>query len=587
MPSMHSFKATSKFNEKSEFQEAMMEAIDDTYGSGIVVAPCASGKSAVIIESLMAAGTLGLILCYESQGVYQMKEALEENTTIRPSQIYTYSGSKRDKLPETDAHICYLITTYGMVAKSKARRNAESLRVGDFVRKTRWNLACCDEFHHAGAETYMPLVKDLVKISDRVLGFTATLYRSDDSCKAKNLDLETEAKAFSKWFGPVIYRTTCKQLEDAGLIAKIRRSVVECDFTPEFQTAYDKANGYQKTYLAALNPTKLNVLKAICHFHKHCYNHVGIVFANHLIVAEVARECLGNRWVVLSGGSAHGSTEKQKHNPDENNRIVQRFNNGELDGMICTAVGESSMDAHLKNFCFVCVLEADAGIASAGQRIGRLARNPRLNAAEGQSLDDLRDVRVANQKTAGYYDLITRNTSDQRAFDERQHLFDIEGYEQYEQVGPDQVVESAIGVGLEPHQLPYVGLQDALPLLKRVLMYVKMSQLCADASAASAANNEPARQLVQKRKDGATNAKSVLFRERYKKGVTDAQLKLKRKRQESKEIEHAQIHNLAMDADTKAIFQTLDVPIEALAGAGLFSDVYCDATDDQDGESEN
>ena len=187
--------------------------------------------------------------------------------------------------------------------------------------------------------------------------------------------MKEEEEAF-RWFGPVAYRTTCKELEDAGLIAKIVRGVVECDFTPEFQKAYEMANGVQTTYLAALNPAKLNALVTICRMHKKM-NHIGIVFANHLIVAEVAKECLGNRWAVLSGGAVHG--KKEQHTPMRNNQIVKRFNNGELDGMICTAVGESSMDVHIQDFCFVCVLEADSGIASAGQRIGRVARSQELS----------------------------------------------------------------------------------------------------------------------------------------------------------------------------------------------------------------
>ena len=574
------FKPCSKFNEKSEFQEEMMEAIEETQDkkTGIVIAPCGAGKSAVIIEALLAAGTLGLILCYESQGVYQMSEAIADNTTIDPSRIYTFSGSTRDTLPDpNDVRFCFLITTYGMVAESKARRNAESQRVGNFVRNTPWNLVCCDEFHHAGAKTYRPLVEDLIGVAERVLGFTATLYRSDDSCRPESLDFATEAKAFHKWFGPVIYRTTCKQLEDAGLIAKIRRSVVKCDFTPEFRMAYDKANGYQKTYLAALHPAKLNVRKAICHMHKSMH-HVGIVFANHLIVAEMAKECLGSGWVVLSGGSAHGSlAEQQKHNPAHNNKIVKRFNEGLLDGMICTAVGESSMDAYIDRFCFVVVLEADGGIASAGQRIGRVARNTRINQADGQSLKEVRGERLKHQKTAGYYDLVTLETSDETAFAERQHLFKIEGYETYERMGQEQVIESAFAVGLEPDELPHTSLRDSLPLLKRVLMYVKMSQLCAEASAAAAANNEEAQKQVEKCRQKAASATHPLFRDQARKSLPSKREHLKRKKMESKEIEHDKILNLPMDENTRAIFEHIDAPVAALAAAGLFSDLFCPA----------
>ena len=572
-----SFLPDSKFLEKSEFQEAMMDAISarsEDKENCIIVAPCASGKSAVIIEALMDAGTLGLILCYESQGVYQMLEALLENTTISRSQILVYSGSTRDPLPAPGERFCYLITTYGMVADSEARRNEESERVRNFVRTTRWNLACCDEFHHAGATTYRPLIEGLALSADWVLGFTATLYRSEH-CISSKLSMKEEEEAF-RWFGPVAYRTTCKDLENAGLIAKIDRGVIECDFTPEFQKAYDKANGVQKTYLAALNPAKLNALVAVCRMHKS-WGHIGIVFVNHLIVADVAKECLGDRWEVLSGGAAHG--KKEQHTPFRNNEIVKRFNRGELDGMICTAVGESSMDVHIQDFCFVCVLEADSGIASAGQRIGRLARSDRINAVDAESPEQVRRRRLREQKQAVYYDFLTRKTMDISAARDRHRLFTVEGYERFETHDCAEMVAGAVQEGVD---LPYTDLYASLPLLKRVLMYGLLGRACAEASAAAASNNEQARQLVQKRKDAAANAKHPLFRTQARKQLPSAKLILKRKKEESKAIEHDQIHNLPMDESTKEIFQALNVPVDTIAGAGLFSDVWRDSSDDEE-----
>ena len=570
-----SFLPDSKFLEKSEFQEAMMDAISARGDENcIVVAPCASGKSAVIIEALMDAGTLGLILCYESQGVYQMLESLLENTTINRSQILVYSGSTRDPLPAPGERYCYLITTYGMIAESEARRNEESEKVRNFVRTTKWNLVCGDEFHHAGAKTYRPLIEGLAKTADRVLGFTATLYRSEH-CTGSKLSMKEEEAAFD-WFGPVAYRTTCNNLENAGLIAKIRRGVIECDFTPEFQRAYDAANGVQKTYLAALNPAKLNALVAICRMHRSM-EHIGIVFVNHLIVADVAKECLGDRWAVLSGGAVHG--KKEQHTPFRNNEIVKKFNRGELHGMICTAVGESSMDVHIQDFCFVCVLEADSGIASAGQRIGRIARSGRINAEDAESPDQLRRRRLKWQKQAFYYDFLTRKTMDIAAARDRHRLFTIEGYEKFEAHDCASLVDGAVQEGVE---LPYTDLYTSLPLLKRVLMYGLMAKACAEASAAAASNNEEAQRLVQKRKDAAANAKHPLFRNQARKQLPSLKLNLKRKKEESSEIAHDQIHNLPMDAGTKQIFRALEVPVDTIAGAGLFSDVWRDTSDEEE-----
>ncbi|MBG10862.1 MAG: hypothetical protein CMD92_06805 [Gammaproteobacteria bacterium] len=572
---MFDFKPTSKFLEKSEFQEAMMDRIHETEPRHvIIVAPCGCGKSAVIIEALMAAGTLGLILCYESQGVYQMKEAILNNTNIPGSSLYVYSGSTRDMPPPPGERNCVLITTYGMVADTKAQRNQASRAVRKFVCNANWDLVCCDEFHHAGATTYKPLIQGLKETAKRVIGFTATLYRSEH-CAGGKLSMKEEEEAF-EWFGPVAYRTCCKKLEDAGLIAKIRRSAIRCKFTPEFREAYEQATGLQKTYLAALNPSKLNALVAICHFHKKMYRHAGIVFANHLIVAEVARECLGDGWAMLSGGAALGTTEH--HSPDGNNEIVTKFNNGELDGLICTAVGESSMDVHIERFCYVCVLEADSGIASAGQRIGRVARSERINAKDGESPEELVDRRRAEQKNAAYYDLLTDCMADLDAANQRQRLFDAEGYNAVCPLPFDEVMQQAEELQCT---LPYTGLRDHLPLLKRVLMYNTLSKACAEASAAAANHNEEARLLVETRKAAAQHSKSALFRHRAKKKIPSAQLGYKRRKQESKEIEYDQIKHLRMDASTKKIFQSLNIPVRILAGAGLFHDL-CHDTSDED-----
>ena len=123
----------------------------------------------------------------------------------------------------------------------------------------------------------------------------------------------------------------------------------------EEMKSLQEAVGVQNIYLAALNPNKLNALVAICAQHTAA-GHKGIVFANHLVVAKIVCECLGEGWVVLSGGVAHGVEEKPR-SPEANSDIVERFNAGKLHGMVCTTVGESSMDVHYERFCFVCVMD--------------------------------------------------------------------------------------------------------------------------------------------------------------------------------------------------------------------------------------
>jgi hypothetical protein len=162
---------------------------------------------------------------------------------------------------------------------------------------------------------------------------------------------------------------------------------------------------------------------------------------------------------------------------------------------------------------------------------------------------------------------------------DRHRLFTVEGYERFETHDCAGMVAGAVHEGVD---LPYTDLYASLPLLKRVLMYGLLGRACAEASATAASNNEEARQLVQKRKDAAANAKHRLFRNQARKQLPSAQLNLKRKKEESKAIEHDQIHNLPMDGGTKAIFQALNVSVDTIAGAGLFSDVWRDSSDEED-----
>ena len=559
----------SRYLDRSEAQQGMMDVIMETDDDGIIKAPCAAGKTAVITESLVHHGTLGLVLCYESQGVSQMADAIRKNTTVLDCQLFVYNGKSRN---QPSGRFCYLVTTYGMLSlRDGEHRSEKSRSVRDWVMRTQWDLVCCDEFHHACAPTYKPMIQALR--AKRKLGFTATLFRSE-LCGHKPLSIEAEEQAFG-WFGRVLYRRLCKELEAVGLIAKIRRAAVHVDLTREFAQAYAMAKGAQNIYLAALNPAKLNALVAICTRHTQA-GHAGIVFANHLLVAKVAKQCLGDGWEVLSGGAAHG--EDEMHTPERNAEIVQRFNKGELAGMVCTAVGESSMDAHLQSFCFVCVLDADGGIASAAQRLGRVARSERLNQDAGESQAQLTTRRLAHQKDAVYYDLITRNTAEVEAAATRQLLFMVEGYTTEQEISYDRIVGMASEAGVN---LPQTTLVNNMRLLKEILMYGTLGGVCADASAAAAAHNAPARAIVKGRQKAATHCTHKLMRERASKKLGLARNQLKTQLADPKAIKLDHIKKHPMDAAARRIFQSLHLSLAVRKESGVFCDMVCASSDDE------
>jgi len=575
------FKESSKFLEKSEPQEAMMDAIRSTVGNGILVAPCGCGKSAVIIEALMAAGTLGLVLCYESQGVFQMAEAIRKNTSIWDFQLHVFSG-KSKKVPKRNAPYCYFITTYGMFSKAMSSSGEASNEARKVVFETPWDLVCLDEFHHANAKTYEPMIRQLATTAKRMLGFTATLYRSELRAFGPHSSLEHEARAFG-WFGPVLFRRRTKDLEDVGLIAKITRAAVRTEFTREFALAHREAVGVQNIYLAALNPNKLNALVAICAQHTAA-GHKGIVFANHLVVAKIVCECLGEGWVVLSGGVAHGVEEKSR-NPEANAEIVERFNTGKLKGMVCTTVGESSMDVHYDRFCFVCVVDADAGLAAAAQRLGRVARSVRINREGCESDEELTARRLANQKRAWYYDFITEGSSDCVAARTRDQLFEVEGYGSARQVPPVKVLAAAAKAGVA---LPYVDCLDReMRLLKEILGYNKLGEVCAHANVAAAASQHPQRAIVKANQQALNVATNCITKTFANRKLKHSQQQLTQAIAKSKQTRRRAIDNSGMSAETRRIFQKLRLDADVLSRAGLLASVAMAPSDDDEDDGDD
>ena len=310
--------------------------------------------------------------------------------------------------------------------------------------------------------------------------------------------------------------------------------------------------------------------------------HVGIVFANHLLVAQVAKKCLGDRWAVLSGGSAHG--EDEQHTAERNAEIVRSFNAGELDGMICTAVGESSMDVHIQSFCFVCVIDADGGVASAAQRLGRVARSERVIPVEGESTKDLVSRRLEHQKDAVYYDILTKDTTDFETAKTRQLLFTLEGYEQQEEMQSEMIMNMAVGAGTT---LPYNNIVDDVSLLKQILMYGTLGEVCTEASAAAAAYSAPARETIKSRRNAATSGSHKLIRDRAKSSLPALKKEVHKQLKLSKIIKTERIKNQLMDKQTRDILLSLDLDKDVRLQTGISEDAPRDMSDDDDDDDDH
>lgn len=578
MPPFH-MRMGSPWNEMSEPQEQMLSAIKRTHPkNGIVSGPCALGKSAVMIKYAIETYHLCAFFCPTAQGCYQLAESMKEHTTLIPkSQICLYCG-KEKHLPR--GGLGFLITTYAMFADSKSLRNQASKEARDKVLGMPWQCLFFDEAQHIPADTYMKLINTLLLNSGaRGLAFTATPFRNEYNLNKSREEHEREAFGWFAGDNPVIFRISCRELENAGLIAKIRRARISVTLTPVFRKAYEMTSGADKKYIASLNPCKLSMVKAICATHK-AMGQAGIVFVTHLLTARVVGKILGSQWEIMSGGSAHG--EDEAHTPERNNDIVHRFNAGEMDGLICTQVGYSSMDVHRESCCFLVVVEADGGIASAAQRLGRVARNKRISAMDAESDEDLRKRRLKHQKVAKYYDLVTLDTEDVAAAHRRERLFDVEGYGKEVSIDPSALLRAAVELGEPPL---YDTLAEEVLLLKEVLQYRTLANVCAKANAAASKAKAPYQNRVKEVKAKKENSKTSVMKHLYKRQEEKAKKEKEAAAVKVMEERRDAIDNAPLCAESIEIFKALIeaslVGFDVLDATGLIETLY-PASDGED-----
>ena len=574
------FRTSSPYANPSEIQRAAVDALlASKHRSGIVICPCGSGKTAVLIEVAMKLAARSktssqsqrvLILCYESQGVLQIADALRNHTTLGQGQVCVQTGRQKD-VP--GANFCFLVTTYAMFSSSSSGRSESGKKVRAYVERTAFDVVLCDEVHHICAPTYRTFLEMLQKKADRMLGFTATLYRNDSVVEETRK--EHERRMFG-WFGPVIYHATAGELERAGLVAKIRRAEVRVELTREFALAHAHARGSEKTYVSALNPHKLNAIACICKIHEEM-GHTGIVFAAHLLTAKVLRVVLGEGWEILSGSNAHGVEEQ--HTAEVNAKIVKRFNSGKLLGIISTAVGESSLNLDSAEFRYVVEADGDGGSASAAQKLGRVARTLRVRAEEGESLAQLRERRLLVQKSAAYYEINTCGTADAAAAERRVVEFAAEGYPQTTSVPYEDLVAWAAE---ESFELPHTTLVCDMELLKEITTYGTLGESAVLARSASAAVKAPTKAKMKKHTNAAVNAPNKVKRLLAKRNLSQLSRSLPSVNERAVVAKDRVLGATQLPRRAVELFRKIDLPLAVQDAIGIGDQVLLETTDDED-----
>jgi len=567
-----SLRPESKFHSLSIPQAAADAAIASTDQSGIVVFPCGGGKTALFLRAACRGCLKVLVLEYESQGVLQTADVILQETDVGKDFLCVYTSEKKT---EPNFLACFMVATYSMFAGTEHKQSKLTRRVSDFVfNKTTWDLVVCDECQHAPADTFRDVVERLRACSKRILGFTGTLCRSqlgahvEEHVRRGELSYQEATELHFGFLGPVLFRRSCADLEATGDIAKLNLCRIE---TPPisheayFCRAHALTEGVTRLYLAAMHPAKLEVLWRILHMH-HYRGDQGMIFVDHLLHASILKDMLGTRWAVLAGAEMEDMARSTS--ATSNRELVKRFNAGELDGIIASPVGESSLDAYSSLFRFIVVFDAHGGAATASQRLGRGARTPRVPRNEGEDDAALIARQRAEQKIAFYYELVSPLTEEVTAAEKRREQFEAEGYA-IPEMRHDAFMQNTAAVGEQHRAFPYASEDEQIQLLHRVLTHQ-------DRQAAESAGRKAARTVrdghrdkVNSAKKRATQCPSPLFRERYWKQAKHLQkdrasVQLAASEERSKAI-------LAHEAPEEArkVFDQLGIAPERLAALGL------------------
>jgi len=555
-------KADSAFCRPSEPQAQALEAIRATSDSGIIVLPCGAGKTAVFLQAAVEAGNRVLFLNFEKQGVVQVADSILQHTTVTEKQLCAYSSECKTK-PNT--LLCYMVTTYSMFS-STTNRSSETARVRQFVTTTKWDLVVLDECHHAPAETYMPLIKILIANSRRVLGFTGTLCRSEPVAGADPTLSRDEANAQRFAFiGKVLYSRTCAELEEAGLIAKVRRIELGVRMTPHFAAAHERVQGPPKQYLQALNPDKLNALWMLVSMHR-AMGHVGMIFCNHLLPAKIINRHLGARWETLAGGNAYGT--EGTHTAKENAELVKRFNNGELDGLIATPVGESALDVINTRFRYAIVVDAHGGQAPAGQKLGRLSRTPRVRANPGETPEALQERLVRTQKEATYYEILTLDTEEVTAASERDIQFRHDGYAATP-ISYESLRDGTEQAGFLESDAPFASPVAQLKLLVECLSYADLGHVECAGKAKAQETLQPHHAAVKAAVRKVGTSKHAIFKERHQKQLERTRAQLPQRKAEAAAAKREVIENAPLAESAVRVLRSLDIDADLLASADI------------------
>lgn len=349
-------------------------------GSGsVVLMACGAGKTLTSILVACRIQLSTIVLCNTGTAARQFRDEFLAWTNLNPNQIALITSESNVKsLPrdqKTGKHApLVVVSTYSFLLAGsgvRAKRDANGFLVAGFatdtrivirnIERTNWGLLILDEVHGVASAERTKALENLRRST--TLGITATLLREDDGV----------SKILST-IGKQTFSIGWRDLEKRGFVAKLRLSVVHCDFDTEWMAKYSASmssdsldRGRIARALKKFMHQKMDVAAALVK--KHSGEKV-IVFSDSLSLLDVAFDYVVSARILPLASCAKivGATPEQ-----ERAEIVRHFNDGSLTVLFLSRVGDESLN----------VPEASVGIqidALEGssrqltQRVGRLMR---------------------------------------------------------------------------------------------------------------------------------------------------------------------------------------------------------------------
>jgi DNA excision repair protein ERCC-3 len=340
-------------------------------GSGVVVLPCGAGKTLVGIGAMAAVQRSTLVLTPNTVAVRQWIAELVDKTTLTADLVGEYTGERKDIRPVT-------VTTY-QILTYRAGEDDAFPHFG-LVTGHDWGLIIYDEVHLLPA----PVFRITAEIqARRRLGLTATLVREDGR----------EADVFGL-IGPKRFDVPWRELERQGWIATAECEEIRVALPEELRMEYALAEEREKYRLAAENPVKIAVARALAA--QHAGDQV-LVIGQYLDQLKELSDLLGAP--LLTGRTPTVQREK----------LYDQFRRGALKRLVVSKVANFAID----------LPDASVAIQVSGTFGSRQEEAQRL----GRILRPKPDGRPAR-----FYTIVTRDTRDQEFSANRQLFLTEQGY---------------------------------------------------------------------------------------------------------------------------------------------------------------